>query len=123
MTEGHVGVGGNPTPKRSQLESFSPTDERFSEVSSSSEQVFHISEDERASLQALEDRTEVVSETGDYEEAQRLGDSAKALKLELDAKELMFRLVCECEVDSRLCLRVGSDNSAAVARRCLNATS
>ena len=59
-----------------------------------------------ASLQALEDRTEVVSKTGDYEEAQRFGDSAKALKLELDAKELMFRLVCECEVDSRLCVNM-----------------
>jgi hypothetical protein len=98
--------GFKPTPKMSELESFSPTDDRFCEATSSSEQVFPISENERASLKTLEDRTEVVFEKGDYEEAQRLADGAKVLKLELDAKELAFRLVYECEVDSRLCVNM-----------------
>jgi hypothetical protein len=45
--------GFNVTPKAPQLESFSPTDERFSEATSKTDSVFRLSEEERSSLKTF----------------------------------------------------------------------
>lgn len=93
-------LGFTPIAKSSYLESISPTDSRFDEATKSDESVFPSTKDARDSLVALKQQADKAAKEGDFVKAQSLVEPYRLKKLELEADDLMFELVRECEKDA-----------------------